>query len=198
MKSAVLVFPGSNREGDVAQALELVTGSKPQMVWHGDSDFRRCRSGRAAGRLLLWRLSALRRHGRAVAGHGRGEDAVPTRAAGAGDLQRLSGRCRSRAAAGRADAQRRSEIRLRRTCTSRSRPARACSPRYQAGQVISVPVAHGEGNYFADAETLNRLEGRGPVAFRYAPPTAPRWQRQSQRLGPQHRRHPQRERRCWA
>src|SRR5262249_61023608 len=39
MKASVLVFPGSNREGDVAQAIELVTGRKPQMVWHGDGDF---------------------------------------------------------------------------------------------------------------------------------------------------------------
>src|ERR1700716_1660440 len=39
MKAAVLVFPGSNREGDVAQAIELVTGRKPEMVWHGDGDF---------------------------------------------------------------------------------------------------------------------------------------------------------------
>ena len=39
MKSAVLVFPGSNREGDVAQAIELVTGRRPAMVWHGDGDF---------------------------------------------------------------------------------------------------------------------------------------------------------------
>src|SRR5918996_999605 len=41
MKAAVLVFPGSNREGDVAQAIELVTGRKPQMVWHGDGDFEK-------------------------------------------------------------------------------------------------------------------------------------------------------------
>src|SRR5258707_14350386 len=41
MRSAVLVFPGSNREGDVAQAIELVTGRKPSMVWHGDGDFRK-------------------------------------------------------------------------------------------------------------------------------------------------------------
>jgi phosphoribosylformylglycinamidine synthase I len=39
--------------------------------------------------------------------------------------------------------------------------------RYQAGQVIKVPVAHAEGNYFADADTLKRLEDRGQVAFRY-------------------------------
>ena len=41
MKAAVLVFPGSNREGDVAQAIELVTGRRPQMVWHGDGDFEK-------------------------------------------------------------------------------------------------------------------------------------------------------------
>src|SRR5229473_1983092 len=41
MKAAVLVFPGSNREGDVAQAIELVTGRKPQMIWHGDGDFEK-------------------------------------------------------------------------------------------------------------------------------------------------------------
>src|SRR5260221_8970809 len=41
MKAAVLVFPGSNRESDVAQAIELVTGRKPQMIWHGDGDFEK-------------------------------------------------------------------------------------------------------------------------------------------------------------
>ena len=41
MKAAVLVFPGSNREGDVAQAIELVTGRRPSMVWHGDGDFEK-------------------------------------------------------------------------------------------------------------------------------------------------------------
>src|SRR5258708_15710968 len=41
MKASVLVFPGSNREGDVAQAIELVTGRRPQMVWHGDGDFEK-------------------------------------------------------------------------------------------------------------------------------------------------------------
>jgi phosphoribosylformylglycinamidine synthase len=42
--------------------------------------------------------------------------------------------------------------------------------RYQAGQVIKVPVAHAEGNYFADADTLKRLEDRGQIAFRYCSP----------------------------
>jgi phosphoribosylformylglycinamidine synthase len=42
--------------------------------------------------------------------------------------------------------------------------------RYQAGQVIKVPVAHAEGNYFADADTLKKLEDRGQIAFRYCAP----------------------------
>lgn len=39
---------------------------------------------------------------------------------------------------------------------------------YRAGEIIKVPIAHGEGNYFADKDTLDRLEGDGRVAFRYA------------------------------
>ena len=66
--------------------------------------------------------------------------------------------------------------------------------RYQAGQVIKVPVAHAEGNYFADDDTLKRLEDRGQVAFRYcAPDGTVDGTRQSQRLDPQHRRHLQRD-----
>ncbi|MFK5108581.1 phosphoribosylformylglycinamidine synthase subunit PurQ, partial [Klebsiella pneumoniae] len=42
--------------------------------------------------------------------------------------------------------------------------------RYEAGETITVPVAHHDGNYFADADTLDRLEGEGRVAFRYAEP----------------------------
>ncbi len=42
--------------------------------------------------------------------------------------------------------------------------------RYQAGQVIKVPVAHAEGNYFADPDTMKKLEDRGQIAFRYCAP----------------------------
>ena len=44
---------------------------------------------------------------------------------------------------------------------------------YAPGQVIRAPVAHHDGNYFADAETLARLEGEGQVVFRYAEGTNP-------------------------
>ena len=49
---------------------------------------------------------------------------------------------------------------------------------YNAGQVIRVPVAHGEGNYIADGETIARLEGEGRVVFRYSSPDGmidPNW-----------------------
>jgi hypothetical protein len=69
MKTAVIVFPGSNCDRDIAVALEAVTGTKPHMVWHGESELPDgTRPDRAARRLLLWRLSALRRHRRALAG----------------------------------------------------------------------------------------------------------------------------------
>ena len=63
----------------------------------------------------------------------------------------------------------------------------AFTRKYNHGQRVVFPVAHGEGNYFADDETLDRLEGEGRVVFRYAPG------RESQRLGARHRRHPQRK-----
>ena len=63
----------------------------------------------------------------------------------------------------------------------------AFTAHYKTGEHVRFPVAHGDGNYFADDETLDRLEGEGRVAFRYVD------ERQSQRLGAQHRRHPQRE-----
>ena len=64
----------------------------------------------------------------------------------------------------------------------------AFTRKYENGQSVTFPVAHGEGNYFADDETLDRLEGEGRVVFRY--------RRQSQRLGPRHRRHPERKTQC--
>ena len=106
MKAAVLVFPGSNREGDVAQAIELVTGRKPQMVWHGDGDFAKTDlivvpGGFSYGDYLrcgaMAAQSPVMAEVKQRAGAGR---------AGAGDLQRLPDRHRGGPAARRADAQR--------------------------------------------------------------------------------------------
>ena len=81
MRAGIVVFPGINRERDMAIALDRAPAGKPRMVWHRDADLCRPRSGGAARRLQLWRLSALRRHGRAVPGHGTPSAPMP-RAAG--------------------------------------------------------------------------------------------------------------------
>ena len=113
MKSAVLVFPGSNCDRDLAVAIEQVTGRAPAMVWHRDSELPEGhRLHRHSRRLFLRRLSPLRRDGRAIADHGRSGRGGRPRRAGARHLQRLPGADRGRPSAGRADAQRRPALRL--------------------------------------------------------------------------------------
>jgi phosphoribosylformylglycinamidine synthase len=151
MKAAVLVFPGSNREGDVAQAIELVTGRRPQMVWHGDGDFAKTDlivipGGFSYGDYLRCGVPVLAIcNGFQIAAEAGLLPGVLMRNA------HLKFVC--------------SEVHLK-VETSQS----LFTNRYQAGQVIKVPVAHAEGNYFADADTLKRLEDRGQVAFRYCAP----------------------------
>ena len=170
MKTAVLVFPGSNREGDVAQAVELVTGRRPAMVWHGDGDFDkvdlivvpggfsygdylRC-GAMAALSPVMAEVKKRAAQGVPVLGICNGFQIVTEAGLLPGTLMRnahLKFVC--------------SDVHLK-VETSQS----LFTNRYQAGQVIKVPVAHAEGNYFADAETLKRLEDRGQIAFRYCSP----------------------------
>ena len=170
MKSAVLVFPGSNREGDVAQAIELVTGRRPAMVWHGDGDFDkvdlivvpggfsygdylRC-GAMAAQSPVMAEVKKRAAQGVPVLGICNGFQIVTEAGLLPGTLMRnshLKFVC--------------SDVHLK-VETSQS----LFTNRYQAGQVIKVPVAHAEGNYFADADTLKRLEDRGQIAFRYCTP----------------------------
>ena len=78
MKSAVIVFPGINRERDMARALKLISGREPAMVWHAETRTAgRHRSRRHSRRLLLWRLFALRRDRGARADYGRGARLSP-------------------------------------------------------------------------------------------------------------------------
>ena len=179
MKAAVIVFPGINRERDMARALKLISGREPAMVWHAErelpagtdlvvipggfsyGDYLRC--GAIAARSPI--MDAVRAH----AEQGR---------AGAGGLQRLPDRLRDRAAARRADAQRATALHLPRRLSRVERSDTPFTRGYNAGQVIRVPIAHGEGNYVADAETIARLEGEGRVLFRYASPDGsvdPNW-----------------------
>jgi phosphoribosylformylglycinamidine synthase len=166
MKSAVIVFPGSNREGDVMRALAQA-GSTVEKVWHGDSevpasdlivlpggfsygDYLRC--GAIAGRATI--MDAVRAHaarGGLVLGICNGFQILCESGLLPGILMRnanLKFICH------------RQFLRVERNDTSFTK-------RYAKGQAIDVCVAHGEGNYTADQETLRRLEGDGLVAFRY-------------------------------
>ena len=168
MKAAVIVFPGSNREGDAVRALRLA-GAKVEKVWHAETDlpagtdlvvlpggfsygdYLRC--GAIAGRAAV--MDAVRAHagrGGSVLGICNGFQILCESGLLPGILMRnanLRFICH------------RQTLRVERVDTVFTR-------RYRKGQVIDVCVAHGEGNYTADAETLARIEGEGLVAFRYA------------------------------
>jgi phosphoribosylformylglycinamidine synthase len=179
MKAAVLVFPGINRERDMARTLRLVSGREPAMVWHAEpelpagtdlvvipggfsyGDYLRC--GAIAARAPV--MDAVRAHakrGGLVLGVCNGFQILCESGLLPGVLMRnaaLKFVCREVC------------LRIERSDTPFTRG-------YNAGQVISVPVAHGEGNYVADKKTITRLEGEGRVLFRYTAPDGsldPQW-----------------------
>jgi phosphoribosylformylglycinamidine synthase subunit PurQ / glutaminase len=171
MKAAVIVFPGSNREGDVVRALKRA-GAQVEKVWHADTelpagtdlavlpggfsygDYLRC--GAIAGRAAV--MDAVRAHaarGGLVLGICNGFQILCESGLLPGVLVRnanLKFICHFQ------------HLRVERADT-------AFTTAYRDGQAIRVCVAHGEGNYFADQETLSRLEGEGRIAFRYCDPT---------------------------
>ena len=169
MKSAVIVFPGSNCDRDMAVALEQATGSKPAMVWHretalpdgldlvaipgGFSYGDYLRSGAMAARSpVMGAVVAAAERGIAVLGVCNGFQILTEAGLLPGALMRNAGLhfvCR--------------DVALR-----VENGQSAFTSRYAAGEEIVIPVAHHDGNYQADAETLDRLEGEGRVAFRYA------------------------------
>ena len=120
MKSAVIVFPGSNCDRDLAVALEQITGRKANMVWHKEpelpegTDFIGIPGGFSYGDYLR-----SGRDGRALAGHAGGQGRGSTRRSRDRHLQRLPGADRSRVAARRTDAERTAELRLPRGAASR-------------------------------------------------------------------------------
>ena len=169
MKTAVIVFPGSNCDRDIAVALEAVTGVKPAMVWHGESelpsglglialpggfsygDYLRCGAIAARSPVVRAVIEAADR-GTPVIGICNGFQVLTETGLLPGALMRNSG--------------------LNFVC--RDVPLTVDNSQsiftsgYRSGEQITVPVAHHDGNYFADAETLDRIEGEGRVAFRYA------------------------------
>jgi phosphoribosylformylglycinamidine synthase I len=171
MKSAVIVFPGINRERDMARALKLISGREPSMVWHADTalpagtDLVVIPGGFSYGDYL--------RCG-AIAARAPIMDAVRAHAADGGLLMGVCNGFQILCEAGLLPG-----VLMRNKALkfiSRDvflRVERSDSPftrGYNAGQVIRVPVAHGEGNYVADTETIARLEDEGRVLFRYAAP----------------------------
>jgi len=169
MRSAVITFPGSNCDRDLAVALEQVSGRAPTRVWHGDADLPDgldfialpggfsygdyLRSGAMAARSPIMRaVIAAAERGVPVLGVCNGFQVLTEAGLLPGALMRNAGQtfvCRTAAL---------------RVENSQSLFTSA----YDAGQVINVPVAHHDGNYFADEDTLDRIEGEGRVAFRYA------------------------------
>jgi phosphoribosylformylglycinamidine synthase len=175
MKSAILVFPGINRERDMARTLKLVSGREPAMVWHTETelpagtdlvvvpggfsygDYLRC--GAIAARApVMDAVRGFAAKGGLVLGVCNGFQILCESGLLPGVLMRnaqLKFICRD------------VFLRIERSDTPFTRG-------YNAGQVIRVPTAHGEGNYVADAETIARLEGEGRVIFRYTAPDGAR------------------------
>ena len=173
MQSAVIVFPGSNRDRDMIAALTKLSGRAPAVVWHKDTvlpdadlyvipggfsygDY--LRAGAIAARAPI--MEALRQRAEAgahVLGVCNGFQILTEAGLLPGVLMRnasLRFVCR--------------EIKLE--AVNVDTPFTRA---YRAGAAFRCPVAHADGNYFTDAETLKALEGNGQVAFRYAEGTNP-------------------------
>jgi phosphoribosylformylglycinamidine synthase subunit PurQ / glutaminase len=171
MKSAVIVFPGINRERDMARALKLISGREPSMVWHADTalpagtDLVVIPGGFSYGDYL--------RCG-AIAARAPIMDAVRAHAADGGLLLGVCNGfqilCEAGLLPGVLMRNKALKFIARDAFLRVERSDSAFTRGYNAGQVIRVPVAHGEGNYVADAETVARLEDEGRVLFRYAAP----------------------------
>lgn len=167
MKAAVIVFPGSNCDRDVADAVTMVSGKIPLMIWHGESELPPVdlillpggfsygdylRSGAMAAHSPIMRdVYAAAQKGVPVLGICNGFQMLTETRLLPGVLMRNTGLtfvCR--------------HIYLR-VETSQS----LFTNGYTTGQVIRMPVAHQDGCYFADYATLAKLEDREQIAFRY-------------------------------
>ena len=169
MKTAVIVFPGSNCDRDLAVALESVTGAAPAMVWHAETELPAgtalvavpggfsygdyLRSGAIAARSPVMRaVIEAAGKGVPVLGVCNGFQVLTEAGLLPGALIRNAGLnfvCRD-------------------VALTVANAQSAFTALYDEGETISVPVAHHDGNYVADESTLDRLEGEGRVAFRYA------------------------------
>ncbi len=171
MKSAVIVFPGSNCDRDIQVALRDITGVEPTMVWHGDSDFEKVdlialpggfsygdylRSGAMAPTSPVMKEVVKRaKDGVATLGICNGFQVLTEAGLLPGALMRNAGLkfiCK--------------DVKLR-VDNSTS----IFTNQYEQGEVINIPVAHHDGNYFCDEDTLETLECNSRIAFRYCDET---------------------------
>ena len=168
MKAAVVVFPGSNCDRDVATALTASLGAPPLMIWHQDTelppldlvvvpggfsygDYLRC-GAMAAHSPIMREIKARAAQGLRVLGICNGFQILTEAGLLPGVLMRnrnLRFLCKD------------VWLRVENADSDFSRT-------WRSGDVVRFPIAHAEGNYFADSETLARIEGQGQVAFRYA------------------------------
>ncbi|HSM53827.1 MAG TPA: phosphoribosylformylglycinamidine synthase subunit PurQ, partial [Erythrobacter sp.] len=170
-RAAVITFPGSNCDRDMAVALEKVSGVPAIRVWHGDADLPDgldfialpggfsygdyLRSGAMAARSpIMQAVVKAAERGVPVLGVCNGFQVLTEAGLLPGALMRNASQnfiCRT--------------VPL----TVENNQSLFTSA-YEAGEVVRIPVAHHDGNFFADDATLDRLEGEGRVAFRYAEP----------------------------
>jgi phosphoribosylformylglycinamidine synthase len=167
MKSAVIVFPGSNCDRDVQVALRQASGAEPLMVWHRDTNFP------AADLIVVpggFAYGDYLRCG-AMAAHSPIMREVVARAKGGVPVLGICNGFQILCECGLLPGVLMRNAALRFVCRDVwLRVENAETPftaGYAQGQIIRVPVAHAEGNYFADPATLDRMEDRGLIAFRY-------------------------------
>ncbi|MDQ2879285.1 MAG: phosphoribosylformylglycinamidine synthase subunit PurQ [Pseudomonadota bacterium] len=169
MKTAVIVFPGSNCDRDLAVALERVTGRAPAMVWHAETDLPEglglialpggfsygdyLRSGAMSGRSAVMRaVGEAAARGVPVLGVCNGFQVLTEAGMLPGALMRNAGL----------------NFIGRDVALTVTNAQSQFTSRYAQNETIHIPVAHQDGNFTADEATLDRLEGEGRVVFRYA------------------------------
>lgn len=168
MQAAVIVFPGSNCDRDVAVCLEAATGQAPLMAWHGDANLPKCdlivlpggfsygdylRCGAmAANSPILREVVAQAHKGAAVLGICNGFQVLTECGLLPGVLMQNKGL----------------NFVCRNTQLTIANNKTAFTSLYGAGEEITIPVAHNEGNYFADDDTLKQLQDEDRIALTYA------------------------------